>query len=67
MRQNLPRVPKDRIADIIGEKGQPRRNLQEAAGCKELTIDSTSGDIVVEWGEPGSYDPVKAFKLPDVI
>ena len=67
MRQNLPRVPKDRIAVIIGAKGQTRRNLQEAAGCKELTIDSTSGDIVVEWGEPGSYDPVKAFKLPDVI
>lgn len=67
MRQNLPRVPKDRIAVLIGAKGQTRRDLQEAAGCKELSIDSISGDIDVIWGEPGTYDPVKAFKLPDVI
>jgi len=67
MRQNLPRVPKDRIAVLIGAKGQTRRDLQEAAGCKKLSIDSTTGDIDVIWGKPGSYDPVKAFKLPDVI
>lgn len=67
MRQNLPRVPKDRIAVLIGAKGQTRRDLQEAAGCKNISIDSTSGDIDVIWGEPGTYDPVKAFKLPDVI
>ena len=67
MRQNLPRVPKDRIAVLIGAKGQTRRDLQEAAGCKKISIDSTSGDIDVIWGEPGTYDPVKAFKLPDVI
>ena len=67
MRQNLPRVPKDRIAVLIGAKGQTRRDLQEAAGCKNLTINSISGDIDVIWGEPGTYDPVKALKLPDVI
>jgi ribosomal RNA assembly protein len=67
MRQNLPRVPKDRIAVLIGAKGQTRRDLQEAAGCKELSIDSKSGDIDVIWGEPGTYDPVKALKLPDVV
>ena len=67
MRQNLPRVPMDRIAVLIGAKGQTRRDLQEAAGCKNISIDSKSGDIDVIWGEPGTYDPVKAFKLPDVI
>ncbi|MDP6865050.1 MAG: KH domain-containing protein [Candidatus Poseidoniaceae archaeon] len=67
MRQTLPRVPKDRIAVLIGAKGQTRRDLQAAAGCKTIQIHSDTGDVDVEWGEPGSYDPVKAFKLPDVI
>jgi ribosomal RNA assembly protein len=67
MRQTLPRVPKDRIAVLIGAKGQTRRDLQAAAGCKSIQIHSDTGDVDVEWGKPGSYDPVKAFKLPDVI
>jgi ribosomal RNA assembly protein len=67
MRQTLPRVPKDRIAVLIGAKGQTRRDLQAAAGCKSIQIHSETGDVDVEWGVPGSYDPVKAFKLPDVI
>ena len=67
MRQSLPRVPKDRIAVIIGAKGATRRELEEAAGCKSLQIDSNTGEIEVTWPEPGDYDPVKALKLPDVI
>ncbi len=67
MRQSLPRVPKDRIAVIIGAKGQTRRDLQKAAGCKQLQIDSETGEIEVYWPEAGEYDPVKALKLPDVI
>ena len=67
MRQSLPRVPQDRIAVLIGAKGVTRRELETAAGCKSLQIDSTSGDIEVTWPEAGEYDPVKALKLPDVI
>ena len=67
MRQSLPRVPKDRIAVIIGAKGATRRELEEAAGCKSLQIDSNTGEIDVIWPEAGDYDPVKALKLPDVI
>ena len=26
-----------------------------------------TGDVEVTWGQPGSYDPVKAMKLPDVV
>ena len=47
MRQSLPRVPQDRIAVLIGAKGATRRELETAAGCKSLQIDSTSGDIEV--------------------
>ena len=67
MRQTLPRVPKDRIAVLIGAKGATRRELEEAAGCKSLQIDSNTGEIDVTWPEAGGYDPVKALKLPDVI
>ncbi len=67
MRQTLPRVPKDRIAVIIGAKGATSKAIHKAAGCEKFIIDSESGDIEVVWGEPGSYDPVKAMKLPDVV
>ena len=67
MRQALPRVPKDRIAVLIGAKGVTAKSLRNSAGCKELNIDSVTGEVEVLWGEAGSYDPVKAMKLPNVI
>jgi ribosomal RNA assembly protein len=67
MRQGLPRVPKDRIAVLIGAKGTTMKSIREACGCQDLFINSETGDVEVTWGEPGSYDPVKAMKLPDVV
>lgn len=67
MRQSLPRVPKDRIAVLIGAKGSTKKELEEAAGCERIIIDSDSGEIDVIWPDVGEYDPVKAMKLPDVI
>ena len=67
MRQGLPRVPKDRIAVLIGAKGTTVKSIREACGCQDLFINSETGDVEVTWGKPGSYDPVKAMKLPDVV
>ncbi|MEK9699152.1 MAG: KH domain-containing protein [Candidatus Poseidoniales archaeon] len=67
MRQTLPRVPKDRIAVLIGSKGTTVKALRDACGCQRIEVDSESGDVEVIWGESGSYDPVRALKLPDVI
>ena len=67
MRQGMPRVPKDRIAVLIGSKGVTAKSIRNASGCKELNIDSESGEVEAIWGEIGTYDPVKAMKLPDVI
>ena len=67
MRQGLPRIPKDRIAVLIGSKGATAKALRKASGAQEFHIDSESGDVEVVWGEPGSYDPIKAMKFPDVI
>jgi ribosomal RNA assembly protein len=67
MRQGLPRVPKDRIAVLIGSKGATVKSIREACGCQDLFINSETGDVEVTWGQAGSYDPVKAMKLPDVV
>ena len=60
-------VPKDRIAVLIGSKGATAKSIREASGCEDLFINSETGDVEVQWGNVGSYDPVKAMKLPDVI
>ncbi len=67
MRQALPRIPKDRIAVLIGAKGATAKSLRNSAGCKEFNIDSVTGEVEVVWGEVGTYDPIKAMKLPNVI
>ena len=67
MRQALPRIPKDRIAVLIGAKGATAKSLRNSAGCKEFNIDSVTGEVEVVWGEVGTYDPLKAMKLPNVI
>ena len=66
MEQNL-KVPMDRIAVIIGKSGRTRELLQQHSGCSRLHIDSKSGDVAISWGDPGSYDPLMALKMPDVI
>jgi ribosomal RNA assembly protein len=60
-------VPKDRIAVLIGSKGATVKSIREACGCQDLFINSETGDVEVTWGQAGSYDPVKAMKLPDVV
>ena len=52
---------------LIGAKGATRKELEKAAGCKHIQIDSSTGEIEVTWPAPGEFDPVKALKLPDVI
>ena len=61
------KIPKKRIAIIIGKGGETKRMLHEKSGCKSIIIDSESGDVIIKWGEPGSFDPLMMMKLPDVI
>ena len=61
------RVPKKRIAILIGKGGETKRMLIEKGECKSLRIDSKTGDITIMWGTPGSFDPLMMMKLPDVI
>ncbi|HIG03270.1 MAG TPA: RNA-processing protein [Candidatus Poseidoniales archaeon] len=65
--QPLARVPQDRIAVLIGSKGETRKMLQEASGCRHLNINSETGDVSAIWPKPGEFDAVKQLKMPDVI
>tara|TARA_Y100000815_G_scaffold255756_1_gene262889 strand:- start:636 stop:1358 length:723 start_codon:yes stop_codon:yes gene_type:complete len=62
--EGLARIPKDRIAVLIGRKGVTRRALEKATNST-LHIDSNSGDVSVVWDE--KFDPILRMKLPDVI
>ena len=61
------KVPKKRIAMLIGKGGETKRMLIEKGGCKSLRIDSETGDIAIIWCTPGSFYPLMMMKLPDVI
>ena len=53
--EHLSRVPKNRIAVLIGKSGKTREMI-EAACCGSHTIDSQSVDVSIAWeGEP---DPI---------
>ena len=62
--EHLSRVPKNRIAVLIGKSGKTREMIEKACGGS-LTIDSQSGDVSISW--EGDPDPIKRMKAPDVI
>ena len=62
--EHLSRVPKNRIAVLIGKAGRTREMIEKACGGS-LTIDSQSGDVSISW--EGDPDPIKRMKAPDVI
>ena len=61
----LARIPKDRIAVLIGKAGRTRKMLEKASGAS-LEIDSATGDISAIWEEE-EIDPILKMKMPDVI
>ncbi len=62
--EHLSRVPKNRIAVLIGKSGKTREMIEGACGGS-LSVDSQTGDVSISWkGEP---DPIKRMKVPDVI
>ena len=60
----LARVPKNRIAVLIGKGGQTRKLLEEISGA-EVDIDSQPGEVMAEGQE--EPDPVVRMKMPDVV
>ena len=46
--EHLSRVPKDRIAVLIGKSGKTREMIEEACDGS-LSIDSQTGDVSISW------------------
>lgn len=61
MFSNALKIPKDRIAVLIGKHGEVKTELEEATGTK-LIIDSTEGDVIIE-----SEDSMQIFIVTDII
>ena len=62
--EHLSRVPKDRIAVLIGKSGKTRKMIEDSCRGK-LSIDSQTDDVSISW--EGDPDPVRRMKEPDVI
>jgi len=61
MHQYEVKVPKERIAVIIGDKGEKKRELEEALGVR-MQIDSDEGDVILT-----GKDPIALFTGREVI
>ena len=61
----LARIPKDRIAVLIGKGGRTRKMIEKASGAL-LEVDSSTGDVMADWGQ-SEVDPILRMKMPDVV
>ncbi len=58
------RVPMERIAILIGPKGEVRHYIEDRTGVK-LDIDSKDGSVVVH--EEGAEDPFTAMRAAEIV
>ena len=58
------RIPMDRIAVLVGPKGEVKRYIEQRAGV-ELEIDSSDGSVVVK--QEGAEDPFIAMRAADIV
>ncbi|MFH0870174.1 MAG: KH domain-containing protein [archaeon] len=57
----LLKIPKDRIAALIGVKGKDKRELEEYASAK-IMVDSKEGDVTI-----AGFDAIKLYGLREVV
>ena len=55
------KIPKERVAVLIGKKGETKQEIENIAKVK-LEIDSEEGDVVIS-----GKDPIQLFTAKDVI
>jgi ribosomal RNA assembly protein len=55
------KIPRDRIAVLIGVKGKDKHDLEDWSGSK-IDVDSTEGDVVIT-----GKDALKLFELREII
>lgn len=55
------KITKDRIAVLIGTKGETKKDLESATGCR-IDVDSKEGDVVLS-----GKDAINLFALREVV
>ena len=63
--QSLARIPMNRVAVLIGAKGETRKELEKISGAK-IIIDSLTGEVTAVWSTK-NIDPILMMKMPDAI
>jgi len=58
------RIPMERVGVLIGKNGSVRAEIERISKTK-ITIDSTTGDVIVD--DSGITDPEMSLKTRDVI
>jgi len=62
---NFVKVPKERVAILIGPNGAVRTRIEEKLDVK-LKIDSESGDVQITLN-PQAQDPTALFRAKDIV
>lgn len=64
--RQLVRVPIERVAVLIGRKGETKKQLEEA--CRvSLEIDGESGEVGITSESPGEGEPLKATSIVEAV
>jgi rRNA processing protein Krr1/Pno1 len=59
-------VPLDRVAAVIGKKGETKKHLEEACHVS-LEVDSQSGEITVRSASVEEGDPFRATNVVEAV
>ena len=59
--EDIVRIPKERVAVLIGTKGTQRRKLEEQTHCK-LLVDSNEGEVIIRGEAVDVYNTVPVVK-----
>ena len=61
MNEDIVKIPKERVAVLIGVKGQDKRMLQQKTHCK-LTIDTEEGDVTISGEAVDVFNTIPIIK-----
>ena len=63
--EEFVRIPKERIAVLIGRKGKTKREIEERTGTK-IEVDSETGEVFIT-STKETKDPLAVWKARDVV
>jgi len=64
--EQMVRVPLDRVAAVIGKKGESKKRLEEACHVS-LEVDGESGEVTVKSSSADEGDPFKAMSVVEAV